>query len=81
MSFNLVMQALVPDVQQKIFEEVSRVLPDDMSELTDYRDVMSELVRLSCESYFIYWLADTISIIQPYTRAAVNEALRLWPSA
>lgn len=47
MSFNLFMQALWPEVQQKIFEEVSRVLPEDASEVTDYRDVMSKLVSLS----------------------------------
>lgn len=44
MGFTLCMQALWPEVQEKIFEEVSKVLPDDPNEITDYQDVMSKLV-------------------------------------
>lgn len=43
MGFTLVMMALWPEVQEKIFAEVSKALPADADEPTSYDEVMAKL--------------------------------------
>lgn len=73
--------ALYHEEQEKVFEEVSHVLPNDPNEITSYDECVP---KLAC--HFADYGVHPNLLIKPkleqvYTRGVIQESLRLFPAA